>query len=182
MSKEYMITNDEINHVFSLLNGEYDVNAILLVHTAALFAPRLIHMNYLPKHLFENIFEFTSKEIAIACRIMLLDKYGMLFSTLLKDWGITSYKDINKILTAMDNIESSKEITGAILKSWFDDKLIEKDPILDEDCFEEIELARVILIAAADTKNVIATKKEIPKEIYKKGWLNSLKDFIFRIF
>jgi len=177
-----MITNDEINHVFNLLDEEYDVNAIFLVHTASLFTPRLIHMNYFPKHLFADIFVFTSKEVAIACRIMLLDKYGMLFGTLLKDWGVSSHKDINKILAAMDNIESSKEITGTILKVEFDDNLIGKDPILDEDCFEEIELARIILVAAADTSTVIESKEEIPKEIYKKGWLGSFKNFICGIF
>jgi len=154
----------------------------LLVHTAVLLSPRLIHMNYFPKHLFESVFVFTSKEVAIACRIMLLDKYGMLFGTLLKDWGVTLHKDINNILTAMDSIESSKEITGTVLKVEFDDKLIGPDPILDENCFEEIELARVILVAAADTSVVISTKEEIPKEIYKKGWLGFLKDFICDVF
>jgi len=180
MSQDYMITNDEVNHVFNLLDAEYDINAILLIHTAFLFVPRLIHMNYLPRHLFKSFFEFTSKEIAIACRIMLLDKYGMLFDVLLKDWGISSYKDINKIILAIDNLESVKELTKGIQKTWFDDSLIKRNAKLDKDSFEEIKLAHDILVAAADTSYVIESKEELPKKIYKKGWFELFKDFVCR--
>jgi len=178
MSDDILIQKKELDYILNLLEYKYDMDSILLVHTATLFVPRLIHMNFFPRDCFKSFFDFTSKEVAIACRIMLLDSYGLLFHIVLKEWGITSYKDINKIISAMDSIGSSGEIARNTKKVEFDDKFLSSNPLLEDNPLEEVSSAYNILIAASNTEIQI----NFPETIKNKNIFNPFKDFFNKIF
>ena len=163
MPNDLLIKPIELEYILSVFDGKYTSDGVLLIHTATLFVPRLIHMNFFPRDAFPSMFHFTTKEIAIACRLMLLDKYGMLFHLMLKEWGIKSYENINQILSSMDYLGPSGEMARNTKQIEIDNKFLSSIPLLDDNPFDEIEVASNILVASSNTELIIKPF-EIPDE------------------
>jgi uncharacterized repeat protein (TIGR04138 family) len=140
-----IITEEELIVLEELLDHKYPDLALLLVNSATFLTPRLIQMNFFSAvRQFETPFHFTTKEVAITIRIMMLKKYGLMFDIVLKNWGINGSKELNEIINEMGNFPDSGEIANITEQVEFDSAIFQRDPLMATNSFSEIEVAEEI--------------------------------------
>jgi len=148
---QFHLRKDEVECVKEFLDGEYNQDAILLAHSATLLVPSLIGYGLFKNNeSIKSVFEFSSKEVAVGCRLMSLDLYGMMHGIVLKSWGLRTYNDLNKILLSIEILDKSEStiIARKVSHCSFKEDFFGIDPVFDLDPLREIEIAGDVLINA----------------------------------
>lgn len=149
-NKELYITKEDLALLESA--SGFDMDPILLVHSATLLVPSLINVGFISmSKTVRSVMDFTSEEIAIACRLMVLDLYGLLFPLLLNKWNLKNEESINTILLAFQQTKESPPMAVAhkITITSFDfAEMFKSDPLFMEGDFEEVKMARDVMQAA----------------------------------
>lgn len=181
LGREFYLTQENIDSILSRLNGKINRDAVILVHSATLLVPSLINMGCIPTE--DNVkspLEFSSQEVALGCRLMLLDLYGILHVMLRKNWGIHKESDINAILIAMKVLGKSPStiVAHKVFVCSFDfPKIMGEDQFFmnEDETFTEEKLAGDILKLAFSFNRFKPSETE-GQEI--KGFMGTLNDLL----
>ena len=179
--ESFLLSDEETDEIFHLLEGEYSKEIIDLVHSALLISPRLIALGAFPYSgeidLADPSFEIDTFHVAISLRIVGLSKYGLLYQDLLEKSGINGWTDICTVLCAIHRlyekslIESDVDFPSALWISKFVKlkeyqstfEIFQSDPLFSSDSFDEVEFCDMIVSVVLNRFD--GDSEEIDKDI-----------------
>ena len=142
-ANDFILSEDEVEYISNLLNDEFDLNAILLVHIGMVVAPRLIKNNIIPgpdQNILDPDFLMQTIHVATAMRIFGLNKYGYFYFYMIDKWKLNNCEAINKIIVAIriaykDSGERSLSLwpSSIINTCKISDKVFSREPIFEKD-------------------------------------------------
>jgi hypothetical protein len=186
MDIEFALSDEEIEHVSSLLEDQYCPEAILWIHQGMLIAPRLISIEVLPGpevvSLLDPDFRINSVHVATSMRILGLSKYGALYFMLLKKYELKDFQDVNLIVTAMQYAyeKLEKPSAGLWVSTMVDlqkslSYVFKEEPVFSKDIGTEIDFCDEVLKKAFNV-NDLSTQRKAEEGI--QGFLKKLGEIM----
>ena len=176
--KNLSIQPDEMECLLDIVGGEFNEDAFVVLHVSMMLIPKMKEIGIFRQlALTHPEFRISTREIAIALRMAMLNRNGLMMDTVLHQHGVFQDRDINKILLAMYQIRNRDSC--CLLSKWdieeFDHTraFTTERGLLCEDVFDEVELCELVM--SMILSNQIASMERLDLDIIKKDSQKSPK-------
>jgi hypothetical protein len=158
---DFVLSKEELDDLFDLLDGKYSKQAIVSVHAALLLTPRLVGLGVIPidgpVNLMDPSFKMEIFHICAALRLISMSKYGLMHNEVNTLQGLKGWIDIRMIVRAMQLAYEKNEIldkTSASLwlANFVDLKFyrgrcvwLDKEEMFSTDTWTEVEFSDMVM-------------------------------------